>query len=194
MDYHIVLAALSGVLEVASVVPYIRDIVKGETRPNVVSFVLWTTLQVIALLAQLKAGASWSAIVVVMLTLSNLVILVFAFRGYGYRKYGYLDGVSFALCVGALVAWQTTGNPLLAIFFSIVADVCASIPTLVKTYREPRTEHAGAWGLVTLALLLGTLSTERYDAANLAMPFYLTLMMGTIFILALRGRKVSSAS
>lgn len=189
MNWHIVLAALSVVLEVASLVPYLRSMARGDTRPNAVSFGLWTALQAIAFTAQAAAGASWSLIVVGVLTGSTLLITILALTGAGYRKYGVVDAACLAFAIVAIAAWQATGDPVAAIVFAIAGDICAIVPTLVKTYREPHTEHAGAWGLVTLSTLLGALSTEKIDAANLAFPIYLTIGNGLIFALAYFGQK-----
>lgn len=189
INWYIVLAVLSAIFEIVSLVPYLRSIVRGETRPNAVSFTLWSVLQAIAFVAQVQAGASWSVVVVGMLTVSTTIITILALSGYGYRKYGIFDAGCFVFAILAIVGWQMTNNPVLAIVLAIVGDLFASVPTVVKTYREPQTEHAGAWGLVTIATLFGALSTEKIDVANLAMPIYLTVMNGTIFLFAYFGRK-----
>lgn len=184
-------AALSGVLSITAAFFYIRDIVQtGETKPNAVSFFLWTVLGVIAVVAQFKAGASWSIVIVIGATMNTLIITVIALIGYGYRAYGKVDLYCFVLAVLAIGLWQLTGNPVVAIAFVIVGDVLASWPTVSKTYREPQSEHVVGWLLITLASALSVISTEILDAANLAYPIYLLLMNGTIFSLAYLGRKV----
>lgn len=189
MNWHIVLAALSVVLEVGSLIPYLRSMARGDTRPNAVSFGLWTVLQAIAFTAQASAGASWSLIVVGVLTGSTLLITILALTGAGYRKYGLVDWLCLVSAIIAIIAWQVTGDPVAAIVFAIIGDICAVTPTIVKTYREPHTEHAGAWGLITLGTFFGALSTEKIDAANLAFPIYLTVGNGVIFLLAYFGQK-----
>jgi len=192
LSWHVVLAMLSGVLSMAAMVPYVRDVLRGgETKPNAVSFGLWTVLQGIALAAQIQSGASWSVVVVFFVTLNTLIITVLALSGFGYRAYGKIDALSFVLAIVAIVGWFKTGDPVLAIWFTIIADFFASVPTVVKTARDPRSEQSMAWGLVTAAAILGGLSTDRMDAANVAFPAYLVLMNGTIFCLSYFGRKHS---
>ena len=170
--------------------PYIRDILRGgETKPNAVSFFLWTVLQGIALVAQIKAGASWSIVIVFFVTMNTAIITVLALIGYGYRKYGKIDLFCFILAVAAIVGWQVTGSPVVAIILAVVADFFASYPTVAKTYREPRSEQLTGWMLITIASILGVLSTDRWDIANLAFPMYLVLVNGTIFSLAYFGRR-----
>lgn len=189
LNWHIGFAVLSAILEIASLIPYLQSIIRGETKPNAVSFALWTVLNTIALAAQIESGASWSAVVIAMITVSMTIITVLALSGYGYREYGILDVGCFIFAILAIVGWQMTNNPVLAIVLAIAGDLFASVPTVVKTYRQPWTEHAGAWGIVTLAMLSGAMSTEKIDIANLAMPVYLVVVDGSIFLLAYFGVK-----
>ncbi|MDP2692870.1 MAG: hypothetical protein Q8O88_04495 [bacterium] len=180
-------------LSVVAGVIYIKDILQGgETRPNAVSVFLWTVLQAIALAAQLKAGASLSVVIVIFVTLNTAIVTVLALSGYGYRKYGWVDFFCLVLAVAAIVGWQVTGNPVLAIGFAIAGDLFACVPTAVKTYKEPRSEHVPAWALITVASVLGVLSTDRLDMANLAFPLYLVVSNGAIFSLAYFGRRISN--
>jgi hypothetical protein len=193
VNWHIALAVLSGVLELISLFPYLVDIVRGQTRPNKVSFSLWTLCQAIAFTAQIEAGPSWSAVVIGVNLLTLVIITILAFAGYGYREQGVLDGVSLGFAAAAVIAWQMTGDPILAIVFAIVADVFASIPTVIKAHQDPWSEHAGAWGLASLAYILSLFSTEKIDVANLAMPTYITIVTCAIFVLSYYGQKTRKA-
>jgi hypothetical protein len=189
LNWHIACAALSGVLEVVSFIPYVRDMVRGQTRPNAVSFGIWAALQGVALAAQLKAGPSWSAIMMGGLTLSATTIAILALKGYGYRRFDRIDKICLGIAVLAIAALLM--SPVFAIGLAIIGDLCAVIPTVRKVYREPHTEHAGAWGLITLGTFFGTLSTEIIDVANLAFPIYVTIVCGSIYGLAYFGQKRS---
>jgi hypothetical protein len=189
-SWHVATAALSGVLSVISGWIYIKDILKGgETKPNAVSFFLWTVLQAIALVAQFKEGASLSVVIVIMVTLNTAVVTILALVGYGYKKYGKADFYCALLAVAAIVGWQVTGNPVLAICFAIAGDLFAAVPTMIKTKKDPYSEHLPAWGIIVAACVFGVLSTDRLDVANLAFPLYLVMGNGVIFALALFGRK-----
>ncbi len=190
VNWHIAAAVISGILSVSSAVPYIRDILRGgDTRPNAVSWFLWTVLQSIILVATLKAGASWSIVIVIFITINTTIVTILALIGYGYRKYGWLDAVCFVLAVVAIILWQLTGQPVLAILLAIFADLFASVPTLVKTYHDPRSENVAGWFLIMLAALIGGFSTEIFNTANLAYPIYVFFMNGAIFSLAYFGRQ-----
>lgn len=188
LNWHIVAAMLSGVVGVASLIPYITDMVRGDTRPNAVSFFLWTALEAIAFVAQLKAGASWSIVFVGVTVFNTAIITILALAGYGYRAYGKFDAWCAFFCVAALVLWQMSGNPVVAIAFAIVADFCAALPTIKKVWREPHSEHAFAWSLISISGALGVFSTEILNAANLAFPVYVVVANTLVFSLIFLGQ------
>ena len=191
LNWHILAAALSGVFAVWSVYPYVRDILRegGETKPNAVSFFLWTVCELIALTAQIKAGWSWSIVIMGFFVFNTTLIFVLSVIGYGYRRYRWLDLGSFLCSVLAIALWQTTDSPSLAIVFSIVADICAAVPTLRKIVEEPRSENFIGWVLILIATFFGILSTEKMDLPNLAFPVYVFLINGLVVWMIYSGRK-----
>ena len=188
VNWHLILGIISGALAVAAVIPYVKDILHGSTRPNIVSWGLWVLLLLISIFAQISAGASWSLVFLIGDLVGTSLILVLCLVGYGYQEYGWLEGVCLLLAVIAIVSWQLTRQPLLAIIFAIIADLMASIPTVVKAYRDPRSEHPASWFVVVLAAALGLLSTTIVNPANLIFPAYVLLINGLIGSLALMGR------
>ncbi|MFZ3043534.1 MAG: hypothetical protein WA058_00250 [Minisyncoccia bacterium] len=189
-DWHVAAMTIFGILEVVSLWPYLVDIIHGETRPNKVSFVLWTMTTGIAAAAMYEEkGWSFPTIAICMTALSMASITILALVGYGYVKRQKTDIASLILGVTAIIGWQVSGEPMVAIAFAIGADVCAAIPTIEKALKEPFTEHAGAWGLITVGYFFGALSSKDKDVADLAMLGYLTVMCGTIFLIAYLGQK-----
>jgi hypothetical protein len=188
-NWHLISGVVAGVLIVSAIIPYIRDILYGTTRPNVFSFGIWAFLLFISILAQLSAGSSWSVLLVAGDFLVTTTIAILCFVGYGYKKYGWLERVCFVLAIVAIISWQATNEPVLAIIFAIVADALAALPTVVKAYRDPWSEAPTMWLIVSLAALFGILSTTIIDAANLLFPIYILFINGLIGLLAFFGRR-----
>jgi hypothetical protein len=57
-----VLGVLAGLACIADTIPYVRDTVRGSTRPHRGSWLIWGVLAIVACVAQLADGASWSAL------------------------------------------------------------------------------------------------------------------------------------
>ncbi len=189
-DFHLILGILAGILAAIAVVPYIKDILHGSTRPNAVSWVLWVAILSISILAQISAGASWSLIFLIGDLVGTSIILILSFTGYGYRKYGMIEWVCLALAVVAVVSWQLTDRPVLALLFAILADIMASVPTVVKAWRDPWSEHATMWMVIGAASVLGMFSTTKVDVANLIFPGYILLINGLVGVLSFVGRRL----
>jgi hypothetical protein len=187
-DWHFALGIVSGILAMLAIIPYVKDILHGTTRPNVVSWLLWVLLLLIGVLAQLSAGASWSLVFVIGDLIGTSSILVLCLVGYGYGKYTRLDGFCFVLALVAIVLWQITDQPLLAIGLAVVADFLAGFPTLVKSYKDPKSEEPTQFFIIAIAALLGIFATTIFDPANLIFPIYLfginAAIGGTAFVRA----------
>ena len=194
MDWHLALGTVAGVLPLIAIIPYIKDILHGTTRPNIVSYSLWAFLLLIAILAQVSAGASWSVLMVVGDFIGTCIIVAFCLFGYGYSKYGLLEWICLSLAAVAIVLWYLTKQPLVAILFAVLAvlavlaDLMAAIPTLVKSYRDSWSELPVTYFIIALGSLCAILSTTIINPANLIFPVYLLLVNSLTATLAFVGR------
>jgi hypothetical protein len=193
MDWHVLLAVGAGAIQFLSIVPYVRDMLWGKTRPNIVSWTLWTILQLIAVLAQLSSGFSWSMLLLVAMTINTAFVVALAAMGYGYRHYGALDWTCGGVGVAAIALWLYTGEPLIALVLSVFADFIVAVPTIAKVIREPHSENVPAWFLVAVASLATLGSITDVTVSNLLYPTYLLLVSGLVTALAFFGRRPGRA-
>lgn len=195
MTIHAWFGIGAGVVQALSLLPYLRAIVRGTTRPNAVSFGVWTALSVIDVIAMYAgAGLGWPLVLPLVGTAGMAIITAFAIGGYGYSASTRLDMTCLVLGLAGIVLWQTTGEPALALALSIAASLAAAIPTVIKTYRAPHTEYAPAWLMVTVASLLSILSVTTYDFTNLAYAGYMFAETAIIGVLALRTSQLDQKS
>src|SRR3989344_1114112 len=189
MNWHLVLVVGVSVLQVIAVISYVRGMVSGTTRPNIVSWFLWECALLIALAAQLSAGASWSAVILVTALIVDGAVLCVAFFGYGYKKFGITDGVCLFLSLAAILLCALTDNPLVALVFAIFADATAYVPTMVKAFRDPFSETASTWLLSAVAGFLSILLASTADFANLAFPVYYVFINLVVWYGAFFGQR-----
>ncbi len=190
---HAVVGIFSGLLQIIAIVPYGRETLDGRTLPNVVSWGIWKLEVLIALAAQWSAGASWSLLLLVSATVINITIVGLGVFGYGYKKFGTVETVCLSLSLLALLLWQVTQNPLVAIFFAIAADFIAYIPTLVKTYKEPGSETALLWFLLMVVGILSAVSSIKIDLANLAFPVFYASINLVVWGFVFLGQRLTKA-
>jgi hypothetical protein len=179
MDWHAVLGISAGVVQIVSAIPYIRDIVYGTSRPNTVSFFIWFVLGIIEVFAQYSAGASWSIVIPIVLVLNTFIAFSLGVLGYGYKKYNWLDFVCLGLAAASLVIWYVTDNPVMALVVTMVASVCAAVPTIVKTYKEPHSENVLAWFMNVVGSVLAIFASTLWNVPNLIIPI-IGLLEGAI--------------
>jgi hypothetical protein len=183
VDWHVILGFISAAFMVAGTAPYIRDMLRGQTRPNIVSWSIWALAVGISAVAQFSAGASWSLALVAAVFVMDMSVTLFAFVGYGYTKFRWWDATCLVLSISALVLWHTTNDPLVGLGFAILADGIAFIPTFIKSYQDPYSETAMAWLLFAFSGIAGVFATSLYDFANLSFPIYYALANGSLWIL-----------
>jgi hypothetical protein len=188
MNLHVAAGIVAGILGVSASIPYVWGIFRGTVRPNLVSQILWTLVQVIAAAALFSGGVTWPALIVVAGAVSAGIIAVLAAIGYGYSSSGRLDSVCFGIALLAIILWQSTHQPLIAVACAILADFLATIPTLAKDIRDPRSDPPLAWGISTLAATLALCSIEHFSVIAVLYPVFLILQAGTLFAITFFGR------
>jgi hypothetical protein len=57
-----VLGVLAGGIGIADTIPYVRDTLRGATRPHRGTWLIWGVLAVVVCLSQYADGASWSLV------------------------------------------------------------------------------------------------------------------------------------
>ena len=95
------------------------------------------------------------------------------------------DWICFAIAMGGVIIWQSTGNAVTGIWFAALADSVAYLPTYAKTWKHPHTESP--W-LYILSLLGGLLSLMAYRLSAVSV-FQINIVLTTIIMLICIYRK-----
>jgi hypothetical protein len=188
MDWRTALGIAAGIITLVSILPYIVDILRGLTRPNLVTWWLWTLNGGILAFAQYTAGASWTLVVVVAATISTAMVAVLAVP-FGQRDYGLFDAVCLVMALTALGGWWWTKDPLAAIVLAVVAEIFAVSPTIAKIWHAPETETPSTFWLTAFATILSMIASTKFDLANLLFPVYFIAVNTLIAVMATRGRR-----
>ncbi len=153
---------------------YIKDMLAGRTKPNRVTWLLWSVAPLIATVASVADGVTWAAVPVFMSGFCPLIILICSFANknayWKLEKFDYLCGLFSVL---ALILWAITQQPFVAIIFAVLSDGLAAVPTLVKAWRFPETESGEAYtsGLINALSSVGAIKFT--DASQYVFPLYL---------------------
>jgi hypothetical protein len=163
---------------------YALSTVRGHTRPNRVSWFVWSLAAFVAFSAQLSQHVGLRSLMTFMVGFGPLMIFLASFvNKKSYWKITRFDLVCGALSLFALVLWRITGVGNVAIALSIGADVLATVPTLKKSYEHPSTEHA--WPFLTgfISAFITLLTIQDWSFATSAFAVYILLCSISIFTL-----------
>lgn len=183
------LVIVSAALSLSGTVAYFRDMLKGKSKPNLVTWGLWGLIPLIATGAALSAHAdAWSTVRIFMSGFGPLIIFISAFFISGtYWKSSRLDYACGFLSLVALGVWLLADSPILAILFAAVADLLATLPTIFKAWKHPETETFYTYfiGLFTASIVIPAIPV--WNIENAAFQIYLLLANTALCIIVLRG-------
>jgi hypothetical protein len=179
-------------LRLASGASYLRATWKGKARPNLVSWFFWSLTALIAFTVQLIKGAGPEAVVTLAIGLSPIAVCLAALYRRSYvTTLSRSDKWCAALTLVGILLWLASKNPLTALLMSILADMFSNIPTLLKSYRAPHTEHATAYGISIASMLVTLLTITNWQPTNWLFPAYILGINGMVVLTITMLSKVS---
>jgi hypothetical protein len=187
-----VLGVLAGIISILDAVPYIRDVMRGRTRPHRGTWLIWSSLALVALASQLADGAEWSVVMVAVQALATGVIFAFSIR----RGEGGLSPVDITLITIAalgVMGWLVFSEPVVATACVVAADTLGVAMMLPKTWRDPASETLVTYVLASAAGLLSTFAVGAIEASLLLYPAYFFLANGLIAVVIVSRRKTADA-
>jgi len=183
------LVILSTVLSLSGSFAYIRDMFRGKSKPNLVTWGVWAFAPLIATGAALSASADiWATVRIFMSGFGPLLIFIFAFIvPQSYWKLSKFDFACGGLSLIALFAWLGANSPVLAILLAAIADLLATLPTIIKAWKYPETETVYTYfiGLFTASIVIPAILV--WNIENSAFQIYLLIANTSLFLIVMRG-------
>jgi len=167
----------------------IKDILKGKTRPNLVTWFFWTLAPLVGTFLQHKAGAGLSMLPVFLAGFFPLIVFIVALtkRDY-YWKITIFDISCGVFAFISLILWILTHNPAISLLFAILSDGFAAIPTLVKAWKFPETETAAGYVPGVLNNILGLLVIKNWNFSIYSFGIYFIILNTTLIAFIWRDK------
>lgn len=182
-ERFIILGTILGFLGSLS---YIVDTVKGRVRPNRVSWFMWALAPLIAFFAEVQQGVGLHALLTFSVGFNPLLVFIASFFNkkaqWKITKFDIWCGV---LSLIGLSMWAFTRVGNIAIFFAILADGLAAVPTIVKSYKAPETESWMVFFLGFISSGITLLAIKTWDFAHYGFPLYI-FAVTAIFVLLIK--------
>jgi hypothetical protein len=168
------LGILAGIISLAAVVPYVRDIIHHKAQPERASWLIWLALSLIAFTSQLAEGATSSLWLTVFDTIGMLIVFSLSLK-FGVGGFTRRDIIALLIAATGLMLWYVTRHAVYALFIAMAIDAIGTSLTVVKTYADPTSETYTMWIMVAVAGVLSMISVGKFDLVLLAYPFYILL-------------------
>lgn len=160
---------------------YIRDTLKGDTKPNRVTFFLWGAAPLISFIAQKSGGGGKQITYTLIISIMAFAIFLASFvNPNAYWKVSKFDIACGLVSLFALILLIVTGDAILALIFSILGDFFAALPTLIKSYKFPATETVLAYALDIISSIIILLTITDWHFTNYCFALYI-LFMNSVF-------------
>ncbi len=173
---------------------YLINTIRGNVKPNRVSFLLWSIAPLIAFAAEIQKGVGIQSLMTFSVGFLPLLIFLASFVNKKAEwKLTRFDVTCGALSLLGLVLWGITKESDIAILLSITADGLAAIPTVVKSYNHPETEIGWLWLTAAINGLFTLLTVVDWTFAHYGFPLYILLINLIIYVLVQfkLGKKIS---
>jgi hypothetical protein len=182
LDSAPILGLLGALVGVADSLPYLRDTVRGSTRPHRGTWLIWSLLAFLAYAAQWADGASWSiALTATQAVFTGLIFALAIRRGEGGWTRADLALISIAFA--GVAGWIVARQPVIAVACVIVADLSATAMMVPKAYRDPGSETLSTFALASVAGALAAGAVGELNVSLLLYPVYYCVANGFVALL-----------
>jgi hypothetical protein len=176
---------------------YLVYTIQGKVKPNRISWFLWGIIPLIAFIAQVKQGVGLQSLFTLVIGLTPLLVFFATFMNKKSSwKITKLDITCGGISVLGLILWIFTGVGNIVIFFSILADLMAALPTVVKSYYSPESENYLVYLATMIASGIILLTIRGWNFQTYGYPLYVFVIC-IIFVLLIKfklGKKFDLSS
>lgn len=187
MYMKITFAIIGALLAVAGNLPYLRDVIKKRIQPHPYTWFIWSIVSGVTFFGQVAKGVGAAAIAFGASEIFTIIIFLFSLR-YGFKKIPKNDSYFFIAALLGIVPWIILKDPTWSVIIMVSIDLVAFIPTLKKTWSQPKTESPLLYGSNVLRHGFALMALSSYNIATIlhSISMIVTNTIMTYFILRKR--------
>lgn len=170
-------------------IPYLRDVVKGKTKPHLYSWFLWALVTFIAFALQLSGGAGSGSFVTLAAALMCTVVIILGFIQKSKIAVTKTDTLFILLAFVALGLWLIAKQPILSVILATLVDLLGFAPTIRKSWSHPHSETLSFYYLNTLRFGLAIIALQKYTLVTALYPISWLAANGLFAIMLLVRQK-----
>ncbi|NTV44698.1 MAG: hypothetical protein HGA67_03310 [Candidatus Yonathbacteria bacterium] len=186
--FNIAYSILSMACVVAGSVPYVRDTLKGKTRPHAYSWFVWFLTMGIATVGAWYGEGGWGAVSMIVFTVIVGLNFILSLR-FGTRDITRGDTVTLAAALLAIAFWFVLDSPLWSVLLATAIDLIGYIPTIRKTWRDPSSETPSTWLFSVIGDMFALLALSAYNVLTVTYLAAIIMVNSIVFLVVVARRK-----
>lgn len=181
------LGLMAGIVSAIGLFLYARSVKKKATVASRSSWLIWALGDLMLLGSQtaLDVGS------VIWLPIAHAVgaslIAVMAWR-YSKSQWTLVDALCILLAAVSGSVWIVNGQAEY-LLLNILVDLAGVIPTIQKSWANPRAEDMTAWMVLFLGATMNFFALEQWTLSIVAYPLYQVVSIWWILLVVVRPRK-----
>lgn len=199
---HKLIGIVAGIIATAGFVPYIVAIIKNQNRPSKASWIIWTIVGAAIAVGYKDSGGGAGVWVAVSYAVCPAIILGLTY--YKNREkigvWPVADKLCLAIGIAIFIPWvifKTVGGdfpqwnwilPRITLYGAIAVDAFGAIPTIIKSWKNPKLENLGGWTFWFVANWFNLLAIENWSFDEALYPIYISTPATLIFLPLLLNR------
>jgi len=188
IDIKYALGIVAGIVSFLAYIIYIRSIVKGESKPNRVTWWIWTFMGLVLAVSYYYSGAVNTIWAPIVEFIGPLIISLLAIK---YGEGGVRDKTDLLCLAGgilSIILWIIFNSPVVALVTNLVIDAFALVPTIKKSYLRPDGENFWAWFGTGMGDTINLFAIEKRTFGVIAYPVYMLLADVIIIVILFFGK------
>ena len=181
-------AIIAAVMAIFGNVPYLRNVINKKIKPHPYTWFVWSIVSGVTLFGAIQKGAGVGAIPTGMAEIFTFIIFFYSLR-YGFKQITKTDTIYLIIALLGLVPWAMTKDPTISVVVVVCIDLVAFIPTIRKTWKNPKSETSILYTMNVARHILTLFSLEAYNIATTLHSFVM-IVVNTIMSLIINFKKV----
>lgn len=185
-----VIAIVAAIIAVIGNVPYLWDILRRRVKPHPYTWLVWTLVSGTIFFGAVAKGAGVGAWPTGASEIFTVIIFLFSLQ-YGFKQISRTDTYFLIAALLGFIPWVLTKDPTISVIIVVSIDAIAFIPTLRKTWRQPKTETPLLYSMNVLRHVLTLFSLQAYSIATMLHSIVMIILNSamTAIIVNPKGKK-----
>ena len=155
---------------------------RGDLKPNFVTWLFWVLLDAIALFSTIQEGGNY---LVTLLYVCGGSVITIAIYCKGHAKWTWVEFATAGLVVACLVVWYVYGSRV-AIVVSTVAVCISALPMFYDFYKQPDVSVGLLYTGFTTVNVLFTLAGKNWSMKERFYPASCAILCALLALVSFR--------